>query len=218
MSLCPDKEPGHPERLQLLQKDHQSQPDKQHERESSQLVWSLKEKRKCGSEATRACPVGDEQADPPGADGLPRALTLLCSLLPPQLEIENEVNNEMANRMSLFYAEPMPMMKTLSKATTNFVMEVKCPSSPPAPRPSLRPSPQCRPCRTKVFHWRKPQTVSAPWPMCVESCWRRRESSHTHTHTLGSLMRLGGSKPVSAAVFLGSIRVASAARTPSSSV
>lgn len=31
----------------------------------------------------------------------------------------------MANRMSLFYAEPMPMMKTLSKATTNFVMEVK---------------------------------------------------------------------------------------------
>lgn len=41
-----------------------------------------------------------------------------------QLEIENEVNNEMANRMSLFYAEPMPMMKTLSKATTNFVMEV----------------------------------------------------------------------------------------------
>uniref|UniRef100_A0A674MLW8 Family with sequence similarity 49 member A n=2 Tax=Takifugu rubripes TaxID=31033 RepID=A0A674MLW8_TAKRU len=41
------------------------------------------------------------------------------------LEIENEVNNEMANRMSLFYAEPMPMMKTLSKATTNFVMENK---------------------------------------------------------------------------------------------
>lgn len=41
-----------------------------------------------------------------------------------QLEIENEVNNEMANRMSLFYAEPMPMMKTLSKATTSFVMEV----------------------------------------------------------------------------------------------
>lgn len=48
---------------------------------------------------------------------------LVC-FLHRQLEIENEVNNEMANRMSLFYAEPMPMMKTLSKATTNFVMEV----------------------------------------------------------------------------------------------
>lgn len=48
----------------------------------------------------------------------------LVSFLHRQLEIENEVNNEMANRMSLFYAEPMPMMKTLSKATTNFVMEV----------------------------------------------------------------------------------------------
>lgn len=47
------------------------------------------------------------------------------SFLHRQLEIENEVNNEMANRMSLFYAEPMPMMKTLSKATTNFVMEVR---------------------------------------------------------------------------------------------
>lgn len=49
-----------------------------------------------------------------------------------QLEIENEVNNEMANRMSLFYAEPMPMMKTLSKATTTFVMEVKCLFPPPS--------------------------------------------------------------------------------------
>lgn len=52
-----------------------------------------------------------------------------------QLDIENEVNNEMANRMSLFYAEPMPMMKTLSKATTNFVMEVMLLFAPPeAPR------------------------------------------------------------------------------------
>uniref|UniRef100_A0A8C9U5E7 Family with sequence similarity 49 member A n=1 Tax=Scleropages formosus TaxID=113540 RepID=A0A8C9U5E7_SCLFO len=40
------------------------------------------------------------------------------------MDIENEVNNEMANRMSLFYAEATPMLKTLSDATTNFVSEV----------------------------------------------------------------------------------------------
>ena len=39
--------------------------------------------------------------------------------------MEKEVNNEMANRMSLFYAEATPMLKTLSNATTNFVTEVK---------------------------------------------------------------------------------------------
>lgn len=43
----------------------------------------------------------------------------------PQLDIENEVNNEMANRMSLFYAEATPMLKTLSNATTSFVTEVR---------------------------------------------------------------------------------------------
>uniref|UniRef100_A0A3Q0SKT6 Family with sequence similarity 49 member A, like n=1 Tax=Amphilophus citrinellus TaxID=61819 RepID=A0A3Q0SKT6_AMPCI len=42
-----------------------------------------------------------------------------------QLEAENEVNNEMANRMSLFYAEATPMLKTLSNATTKFVSEMK---------------------------------------------------------------------------------------------
>lgn len=42
-----------------------------------------------------------------------------------QLEAENEVNNEMANRMSLFYAEATPMLKTLSNATTKFVSEVR---------------------------------------------------------------------------------------------
>uniref|UniRef100_A0A8C6TQD6 Family with sequence similarity 49 member A n=1 Tax=Neogobius melanostomus TaxID=47308 RepID=A0A8C6TQD6_9GOBI len=41
------------------------------------------------------------------------------------LDIESEVNNEMANRMSLFYAEATPMLKTLSTATTNFVSENK---------------------------------------------------------------------------------------------
>uniref|UniRef100_A0A673VHK6 CYRIA/CYRIB Rac1 binding domain-containing protein n=1 Tax=Suricata suricatta TaxID=37032 RepID=A0A673VHK6_SURSU len=38
---------------------------------------------------------------------------------------ENEVNNELANRMSLFYAEATPMLKTLSDATTKFVSENK---------------------------------------------------------------------------------------------
>ncbi|KAJ8272691.1 hypothetical protein GJAV_G00092290 [Gymnothorax javanicus] len=38
-------------------------------------------------------------------------------------EDENEVNNEMANRMSLFYAEATPMLKTLSDATLKFVSE-----------------------------------------------------------------------------------------------
>uniref|UniRef100_A0A672V6J7 Protein FAM49A-like n=1 Tax=Strigops habroptila TaxID=2489341 RepID=A0A672V6J7_STRHB len=44
---------------------------------------------------------------------------------PPQLDAESEVNNEMANRMSLFYAEATPMLKTLSNATTKFVSENK---------------------------------------------------------------------------------------------
>lgn len=49
-----------------------------------------------------------------------------CCLCPRlQLDIESEVNNEMANRMSLFYAEATPMLKTLSNATTSFVTEVR---------------------------------------------------------------------------------------------
>ncbi|XP_067317731.1 CYFIP-related Rac1 interactor A-like isoform X4 [Anolis sagrei] len=42
-----------------------------------------------------------------------------------QLDVESEVNNEMANRMSLFYAEATPMLKTLNNATTKFVSENK---------------------------------------------------------------------------------------------
>uniref|UniRef100_A0AAY4DWA2 CYRIA/CYRIB Rac1 binding domain-containing protein n=1 Tax=Denticeps clupeoides TaxID=299321 RepID=A0AAY4DWA2_9TELE len=38
-------------------------------------------------------------------------------------EEESEVNNELANRMSLFYANATPMLKTLSDATTKFVSE-----------------------------------------------------------------------------------------------
>lgn len=40
-------------------------------------------------------------------------------------EGENEVNNEMANRISLFYADATPMLKTLSDSTTKFVSENK---------------------------------------------------------------------------------------------
>lgn len=34
-----------------------------------------------------------------------------------------EVNNELANRMSLFYAHATPMLKVLSEATTSFVAD-----------------------------------------------------------------------------------------------
>lgn len=55
----------------------------------------------------------------------PLVYSVFFFLLLLQLDIENEVNNEMANRMSLFYAEATPMLKTLSNATTNFVTEVR---------------------------------------------------------------------------------------------
>ena len=35
-----------------------------------------------------------------------------------------DVNNEMANRMSLFYAHATPLMKMLSDTTSRFVSEV----------------------------------------------------------------------------------------------
>ena len=37
---------------------------------------------------------------------------------------ELEVTNEMANRMSLFYAQATPMLKTLSNITSQFVSQV----------------------------------------------------------------------------------------------
>uniref|UniRef100_A0A8C2H3C5 Family with sequence similarity 49 member Bb n=1 Tax=Cyprinus carpio TaxID=7962 RepID=A0A8C2H3C5_CYPCA len=40
-------------------------------------------------------------------------------------EGENEVNNELANRISLFYADATPMLKSLSDGTTKFVSEMK---------------------------------------------------------------------------------------------
>lgn len=42
-----------------------------------------------------------------------------------QADGENEVNNELANRISLFYADATPMLKTLSDSTTKFVSEVR---------------------------------------------------------------------------------------------
>uniref|UniRef100_A0A3Q1J7J3 CYRIA/CYRIB Rac1 binding domain-containing protein n=1 Tax=Anabas testudineus TaxID=64144 RepID=A0A3Q1J7J3_ANATE len=39
------------------------------------------------------------------------------------LAVRNEVNNELANRMSLFYASATPMLKTLSDVTTKFVSD-----------------------------------------------------------------------------------------------
>lgn len=47
-----------------------------------------------------------------------------CSLVF-QTEGENEVNNELANRISLFYADATPMLKTLSDGTTKFVSEAR---------------------------------------------------------------------------------------------
>lgn len=32
--------------------------------------------------------------------------------------------------------------------------------------------------RTRLFHWRTRQTVSAPWPVSVKSCWRHRECTY----------------------------------------
>uniref|UniRef100_A0A4W4EV95 CYRIA/CYRIB Rac1 binding domain-containing protein n=1 Tax=Electrophorus electricus TaxID=8005 RepID=A0A4W4EV95_ELEEL len=40
-------------------------------------------------------------------------------------EGESEVNNELANRISLFYADATPMLKTMSDGTTKFVSENK---------------------------------------------------------------------------------------------
>lgn len=42
-----------------------------------------------------------------------------------------EVTNELANRMSLFYAHATPMLKVLSEATTMFVQEVSAGLCPP---------------------------------------------------------------------------------------
>lgn len=50
---------------------------------------------------------------------IPGELCLLC-----QSDSGGEVNNELANHMSLFYANATPMLKTLSNATSKFVSDV----------------------------------------------------------------------------------------------
>lgn len=44
-------------------------------------------------------------------------------------------------------------------------------------------------CRIKHYHWRTRQTVWAPWPVCVRSCWRLRkwplsDPNYLNTNTL----------------------------------
>lgn len=142
LSLCfVDEESCHPERLQLLQKDHQQKPDKQHERESGEKSFPVLVRFVSGGRTlSKRGRSQDENklirlvfSSKPGSLMLAE-LFLLSSgnkpeaswlFLHPQLDIENEVNNEMANRMSLFYAEATPMLKTLSNATTSFVTEVR---------------------------------------------------------------------------------------------
>lgn len=60
-----------------------------------------------------------------------------------QAEGENEVNNELANRISLFYADATPMLKTLSDGTTKFVSEVRLAMAAAALVTSLVTSAHC---------------------------------------------------------------------------
>ena len=74
----------------------------------------------------------------------------------------------MANRMSLFYAEATPMLKTLSNATTKFVSEVRVTPFPPLSSPRTHPcssilqpgSVLCLPLVVIAFH--VPNLTHAP--------------------------------------------------------
>lgn len=74
---------------------------------------------------------------------LPQPITQ-CKPQPPlphpvlvQGQTGNEVDNELANRMSLFYASATPMLKMLSDATSKFVSDVSVFFSPLLLRDSL---------------------------------------------------------------------------------
>jgi len=73
------------------------------------------------------------------------------------------VTNEEANRMSLFFAYPTPMLKAVSDATTKFVNEVA-----PAPL-SLLGLADVWWDRTTRFQSRTRPTFSALWPRYAES-------------------------------------------------
>lgn len=77
-----------------------------------------------------------------------------------QAEGENEVNNELANRISLFYADATPMLKTLSDGTTKFVSEVSLRRSSERPQ-GVRTSSFLSPSfyRTRTCRLRTQQTV-----------------------------------------------------------
>lgn len=124
-----DEEPSHSEWLQLLQKDDKSQPHQQHACELLGLLvcaptphtvhWLLPQAGP--KEKTTLSLISLPAETVWGLSTL--SLSVAFSYFH-QLDIENEVNNEMANRMSLFYAEATPMLKTLSNATMHFVSEV----------------------------------------------------------------------------------------------
>lgn len=147
LSFSDDKS-GHSERLQLLQEDHKQEQAEQPAGEAwSRLThddyWAAR--CHCPSSIINEwrgsvpfLPAGTETDDIPfviqcaaefavavtGWQDCSACSWLLLNIPLTQLEAENEVNNEMANRMSLFYAEATPMLKTLSNATTKFVSEV----------------------------------------------------------------------------------------------
>ncbi|KAG8224467.1 hypothetical protein J437_LFUL003190 [Ladona fulva] len=71
--------------------------------------------------SSRGPPPGDEYRGEDGDSelGIDSSDHLGHSLL----DVEDTVTNELANRMSLFYAHATPMLKVLSEATTRFVAE-----------------------------------------------------------------------------------------------
>lgn len=124
-----DEEPGYSEWLQLLQEDNKPQPHQQHAREClGPLGLDTRTPRlfQCLHRAGLREKIVLSTFQFPGNIGEfhPLFINRVSSSCFYQLDIENEVNNEMANRMSLFYAEATPMLKTLSNATMNFVSEV----------------------------------------------------------------------------------------------
>ena len=44
---------------------------------------------------------------------------------------DEQIDSALAGRMSLFYAQPTPMLKVLSEATMKFVADVSCPIATP---------------------------------------------------------------------------------------
>lgn len=95
-----------------------------------------------------------------------------------QAEGENEVNNELANRISLFYADATPMLKTLSDGTTKFVSEVRLTKQRALMNGYVRTFSHflfLSSYRTRTCPSRTRRTVWARWRLCVKSCWKRRE-------------------------------------------